>query len=550
MFRKILHPVSLGVLVSFLIDGFFFLWPELEQSEWSDGYLPIFAMAAMIVQILGISYLWKRAKNSSHVAQSDTTQYISRDGQVRPKEFALLKSSIERDYQAAKLEMATKIKTLEVELQKTQTAYNTAKEFIAVERAFRAEVAERLARSEGFEQSVKASLIVECAALDHSARQLDESLKIRDEHLAAQEHLLRNIMGIVSAVQKQLSLLMVKTERNAIEVNDNVECLYMKAQEHLKESNEISAQLSGNARSADDKDFSSPSAVIFEAIQLLKEMNEMLEENCKLNTDFSKSVEIVLQNTGAINKMSEDIQCISDQTNLVAHSASIEASRAGGHGQSFNVIAEEVRKLSDRMYKASCEVTQSVSKVNDSITSISESLSENIEKVKRKKASFDFAVQTLFEGAKRSADVFSKLVQSSVVSSGGIVQQVGQINQSLQSKGIAEQEIEASLLPLQQIQTLADEMISKLSFVKVEKAYEPVNIRDILEQVKSQVKSTEVSAKSQAGTGAVSNVTSISDAAQPKLSIEAAIELIRSTEQEKEDDDVLKRAASGDLLFF
>lgn len=294
----------------------------------------------------------------------------------------------------------------------------------------------------------------------HNKLQLEVAQK--DAGATERVRLLEEVITLIPEITNQLYNVTHQTERSAVEIGEKVRSIYEKAQEHLAESNEISAQFLGGKGVNSN---TSLSEVIQSSIALLREMIEMLEENSRLNVDYSAAIDTILVNTAEINKISDEIQYISDQTNLLALNAAIEAARAGEHGRGFSVVAEEVRKLSDRTSLASNNIIQIVGKVNSSVRDISRSLLDNLKKNKEKKSHVDHAVGELVRTAEDSTEVFTKLISNAVASSESVAKNIDQIILSLQFQDITKQQIDQALNPLDRIKVNTEELIQKTGSV-------------------------------------------------------------------------------------
>ena len=133
----------------------------------------------------------------------------------------------------------------------------------------------------------------------------------------------------------------------------------------------VAAQLRGMSNNLE-----SGLSSIAAAIEQLSSSALLIQTNAQ---ELDKDIKEISTLSDKIDEISTLIKSISDSTNMLGLNAAIESARAGEHGRGFNVVAKEIRKLSEQTKSTVLQIKKLTENIKDKVKITYEKSNESLD---------------------------------------------------------------------------------------------------------------------------------------------------------------------------
>jgi methyl-accepting chemotaxis protein len=215
----------------------------------------------------------------------------------------------------------------------------------------------------------------------------DEEFDLGHEIKELTNELQQGVVALTDALKGELTQIRILVEDSAHTLQDSFQGINGHSQTQLQMVQGMIANISGNV-SGNSTENISFAEFADETDKVLRYFVDNVIEISQSTMQMVERIEDIASQMDKADALLSDVKIIADQTNLLALNAAIEAARAGEAGRGFAVVADEVRKLSQRSNRFSDEIRKVILDSRDNIKDARNSIGEVASK------DMNFAIQS------------------------------------------------------------------------------------------------------------------------------------------------------------
>ena len=319
------------------------------------------------------------------------------------------------------------------------------------------------------------------------AESLKKHLSERDASQSSLSNFLVERSQLIPVLTGQLAEVMQQTETAALDLGKSFMNIVGRSQDQAKKTSQSLTTFAGNG--------SENSGTLLDiSRKTLLEVIDSMKINANREAQTLKEMEAIIAHMKNISAIVNEIESIANQTNLLALNAAIEAARAGEQGRGFAVVADEVRKLSDRSNASALEIRKRIATIDNNVQEMYEEAGRRISESGRKSEESELVVVNALNKIDEANHSAKKQLDELTGESESLARDISGILMSMQFQDITRQRIEHVIEPLQALKTeltetaqrmgvgIASKSVVSTDLSRLEKMYTMESERQVLRE--------------------------------------------------------------------